>query len=128
MRNRRSTEVISVLAIFAALVAIALSSYEFSPRVNRKLHTAIGQALAKEALNLRGQAGPIMVITRDTKAFPQPALDIVLDGFSRELRRANVTVAATKLIQVDPLRPVAVPSGDFFELIRRASTDQVIVS
>jgi hypothetical protein len=32
------------------------------------------------------------------------------------------------LIQVDPLRPVAVPPGDFFELIRRSSAEHVLVS
>jgi len=128
MRNRRSVEIVSVLAIGAALAVIVLSSHEFGPRADRKLHAAIGKALAKETLKLRGQAGPITVITRDTKAFPQPALEILQSSFNRELQSANASVATTKLIQIDPLRPTAVPAGDFFELIRRASAEQVIVS
>jgi hypothetical protein len=128
MRNCKSTEIASVLVASVALAAIFFSSHEFAPRVDRKLHAAIGRALAKEALSLLGPGGKITVITRDTKAFPQPAIDVLLESFKRELRRADATLGATQLIQVDPLRPVAVPSGDFFELIRRSPAEHVIVS
>src|SRR5262245_21199435 len=128
MRNCKSTEIASVLSASLALAAIFFSAHQFAPRVDRKLHAAIGRALAKEALSLLGPGGKITVITRDTKAFPQPAIDVLLESFRRELRRADATLGATQLIQVDPLRPVAVPSGDFFELIRRSSAEHVIVS
>lgn len=128
MRNRRSTELIALLSAAAASVTIFLSSCEFAPRINRTLHAAIGKALAKEALSLLGPGGQITVITRDTEAFPQPAMDVLLASFRREVRRADATIAATQLVQADPLRPVDVPSGDFFELIRRSPPGHVIVS
>ena len=68
------------------------------------------------------------MITRDTTAFRQPAADILLGSFKKEVRKAHATIAATQLIQVDPLRPVQVPSGDFVELIRKAPSGSVIVS
>src|SRR5688572_7068973 len=117
MRNRRSTELIALLSAATASVTIFLSSCELAPRINRTLHAAIGKALAKEALSLLGRGGQITVITRDTEAFPQPAMDVLLASFRREVRRADATIAAIQLVQADPLRPVDVPPGDFFELI-----------
>ena len=128
MRNRRSTEFVAVVIAFAALVATFLTAFEFRPRVNRRLHAAIGEALARETLKLLGQGGQVTVIARDTETFKQPAMDVLLATFTREVRRAGAAMAATQLIQLDPLRPAEVPSGDFFELIRRAPAGQVIVS
>ena len=119
---------IALLSAAAASATIFLSSCEFPPRVDRNLHATIGKALAKEALGLLGKGGQITLITRDTEAFPQPALDVLLASFRREVRRAHATIAATQLVQADPLRPVDVPPGDFFELIRRSPSENVIVS
>jgi len=68
------------------------------------------------------------VITRDTEAFPQPALDILLKSFQQEVRRSGEIHVETQTIQLDPLRPVEVPPGDFYELIRRSSDERIIVS
>ena len=75
MRNRNSTDIVAIVTTSAALAAIFLSSWEFGPRVDRKLHSEIGRVLAKEALSLLRPGGQITVITRDTETFPQPALD-----------------------------------------------------
>jgi hypothetical protein len=128
MRNRRSTEIIAILSGAAALLTLFFSSCELPPRSERQIHASIGKALAKEALRLRGTDGPITVITRDTEAFPQPALDILLASFERALRREGATLASVQLVQADPLRPVDVPPGDFYELIRRSKPGHVIVS
>lgn len=128
MRQRKSTEIIAAVVACGAVAAIFLSLCEFAPRLDRTLHASIGKALAKEALSLLGQGGQIKVITRDTETFRQPALDVLLESFSRDVRRANVVIAETQLIQTDPLRPIEVPPGDFFELIRRSRVGQVIVS
>ena len=128
MRNRKSTEIAAVLTTCVALAVIILSLCEFAPRFDRTLHAAIGTALAKEAVGLVGPGGQIKVIARDTKAFPQPALDLLLESFTREVRRAGATMVATQAIQTDPLRRVEIPSGDFFELLRRSTAEQVIVS
>lgn len=128
MCNRWPTEIAAVLAGSAALVVVFISTCEFAPRVDRTLHAAIGQALAKEAVGLSGPGGQIKVITRDTEAFPQPAIDILMESFTREVRRAGATIVSTQAIQTDPLRRVEMPSGDFFEVLRRSAAEQVIVS
>jgi len=128
MRNRHSTDLVSILTASAACAAIFLSSWEFGAPVDRKLHSEIGRALAKETLSLLRPGGQITVITRDTEAFPQPAMDILLKSFQQEIRRAGDYKVGTQTIQLDPLRPVEVPPGDFYELIRRSSAERIIVS
>lgn len=117
-----------LLLILAALPIILGSTLQIPPRVNRTLHVAIGKALAKETLELLGAGGKIIVITRDTETFPQPALDILLGAFQSETARASANIEKILRLQVDPLRPVEVPSGDFIEQIRRAGIGAVIVS
>ena len=128
MRNCKFTEIIAGLVTVAAVMVVFLSSYQLEPRIDRQLHTAIGKTLAKEALGLLGQGGQIAVIARDTESFRQPAIDILLQSFKREIARANASISATQWVQADPLRPVEVPPGDFFELIRRSPAEHVIVS
>jgi hypothetical protein len=128
MRNRRSTEISALLAAVLALAGIFFSVFGFGPRVDRKVHQEIGQALAKEAVGLLGKGGQIAIVTRDTASFRQPAIEMALAGFKQEILRAGAVIASTQEVQVDPLRPVEVPPGDFFELIRRAPAQNVIVS
>ena len=128
MRNSRAVEIVSGLTALGALTVIILSTCEWSPSTNWKLHEAIGRTMAQQTLSLSGIGGQITVIARDTVAFKQPAAEIQLDSFKKELRRGGGTIAATQLLQVDPLRPVEVPPGDFFEWIRRAPASSVIVS
>jgi hypothetical protein len=128
MRNRKSIDITAILSATAAVAAIVISSCETGPRVDRKLHAVIGRTLAKEASSLLGQGGQITIITRDTEAFRQPAMDILLSSFRREVARVKSPVIMTHSLQVDPLRPVDVPPGDFFELIQRCRAEDVIVS
>jgi len=69
-----------------------------------------------------------MVIARDTATFKQPAAEIQWNSFKEEIRRANVTIGAAQFLQVDPLRPLQVPPGDFFEMIRKTPAGNVVVS
>ncbi len=128
MRNRISTNIVAILTASTAFAAIFLSSWGFGPPVDRKLHWEIGRVLAKEALSLLRPGGQITVITRDTEAFPQPALDILLKSFEQEVCRGGEITVGTQTIQLDPLRPVEVPPGDFYELIRRSTSERIIVS
>src|ERR1043166_8076978 len=114
MRNSKTTDLVACVTAGAALAAMVLSSREFGPPVDRKLHSEIGRVLAKEAVSLLRPGGQITVITRDTEAFPQPALDILLKSFQREVCRAGDIKVGTQIIQLDPLRPVEVPPGDFY--------------
>ena len=109
----------SVLTILIALGAIFLSFYEFPPRLDRELHQCIGKALATESLNLLSQEGQIIIISRDTEAFKQPALDILLDCFQTELRRAKVPAPTIQLMSTDPLRDPAARPGKKWPKNRR---------
>jgi len=60
--------------------------------------------------------------------FKNPASDIQLAAFYKVLSKANATVGRSQLLQLDPLRPLRVPSGDFLELIKSSSKESVIVS
>jgi hypothetical protein len=128
MRNPRSTCLLSLLCALAAWIAVFVIRYELPPRTDRGLHAAIGKALAQEAIHLMGPGGSIVLITRDTESFPQPAITVLTASFERALRRAGARLADRHEIQLDPLRPVEVPPGDFYELMRRAAPGNVIVS
>ena len=104
-----SRPIVSMAIVIGALAALVAVVVELPPRIDRKLHTAIGAALAKEALSLLGQNGRITVISRDTESFPQPAIDALMEGFERQVRAGGGVIAATQRIQSDPLRPVEVP-------------------
>src|SRR5439155_6655646 len=52
----------------------------------------------------------------------------LLKTFQQEIRRAGDIKVGIQIVQLDPLRPVEVPPGDFYELIRRSTADRVIVS
>ena len=96
--------------------------------MNARLHEGIGRALAQEAMKLLAPGGSLTVVTRDTTTFPQPAVDRAMASFRQELRQSGVMIAAVQAIQVDPLRPVEVPSGDFYQLLRHGAAGDVLVS
>ncbi len=84
--------------------------------------------MAQQALRLLQPGGQLILIARDTAAFKNPATDVQLASFRKTLRKARVSVGSIQSLQVDPLRPLEVPSGDFQELIRKAPKGSVIVS
>ena len=127
MKRDSSTKLAAtfVAAILAAVAALFFFVTLPAP-ADRKLHAQIGAALAEQASGLVRPGGKITVICRDTETFPQPAMDILLSSFKRRISR-NTTLA-TLPVQVDPLRPAAVPAGDFFELLRKSKPEDVVVS
>jgi hypothetical protein len=128
MRKSRIIEGFSGAVILLSLLAMAATKIHLPPPVDRSLHRSIGAALAGQALALAQAGNPIVVITRDTETFRQPALDLSLNSFEKAVRHASGKIATIQRLQADPLRPVEVPAGDFFELIRRAPAGEVIVS
>jgi hypothetical protein len=84
--------------------------------------------LARQALALLKPGGRIIIISRDTAAFKDPAAEIQLAGFKKELRKARAVIGSVRAIQIDPLKPVEAPAGDFLELIRHTPPESVIVS
>jgi hypothetical protein len=111
----------------ATKIAICLNG-GFGPRLESAPYQAVGRTLARQALVLLKPGGLVTVITRDTAAFQNPATDVVLASFKTELAKARVKISSVETLQIDPLRPMAVPSGDFAQWIRHASKGSVIVS
>lgn len=128
MNQPRLKEFTAWVVLILALGAILLSRFRLAPRADAAVHRSIGIALARQALAVGGNTPDVVLFTRDTAEFPQPALDILEKAFRQELRHGGGTVSAVREIQADPLRPIEVPPGDFFEEIRRASASRVIVS
>ncbi len=129
MRDSKAVGVLAGLAIFGASASLYLSTHGgLPPRLNPRPHEAVGWAMAQQALSLLKAGGQVLVITRDTTAFANPATDLQLASFKKALAKAHATVGPIKALQVDPLRPVEVPAGDFFELIRKTPSESVIVS
>lgn len=126
-RNRLMWGVaVGLLATAAALLVTRL--WPWPPPPNVALHEAVGQVLAQHAQQLLGPGGRLILVARDTTEIETPAARIQLRAFQNACHRAGTPVALTRLIRVDPLRPVAVPPGDFFELLRKTSTNDVVVS
>jgi hypothetical protein len=125
---RRIPPRLAVPVIIGSLAVLALVTFRLPPNSDRSLHESIGAALAKQTLAVASPQSHITVITRDTDAFPQPTIDSLMRGFQKELGRAGVKLGSIQRLQLDPLRPSEVPPGDFYERIRRGTTEQVVVS
>jgi hypothetical protein len=128
MRNNFAIGTCAGLITAVALGALMASTTNWPPRLDHEPHEAAGRILAQEALRRRGPGGRLTVITRDASDFKQPAPDILFASFKRAVGRAGATVAAVHALEVDPLRLIEVPSGDFMELIGKAPSGSVIVS
>jgi hypothetical protein len=129
MRDSKVIQGIAGLVTLGAAVSVCLTLQGGgSPRLDSRPHEAAGWFMARETLRHLKPGGQVILITRDTSAFANPATDVQLASFRKTLRKARVTVGSIQSLQVDPLRPVEVPAGDFQELIGKAPKGSVIVS
>lgn len=128
MRNSPPIQITAILVGVVAVGILLCFIPGFGPGVNSKLHANIGRALAGHAVDLASPGSQVILITRDTDNFKQPAADILLESFTRGVNQSRSLKLTTRLIQVDPLRPLQVPPGDFFELLRKSTPGSVIVS
>jgi hypothetical protein len=123
------------IGTMAALVALGSSgalvfvlSGGFGPRLDPVPHQAAGRVLAQQTLSLLKPGGLVTIITRDTTTFQNPATDVLLASLRKQLTKAGVKIDSIQALEVDPLRPVAVPAGDFFQWIKNSTKGSVIVS
>jgi hypothetical protein len=128
MRNRAVVDVLAALVILGSGVGLYYFLDGYPPGPEKRSAQASGWAMAREALRLLQPGGQITVIVRDTGAFRHPESALQLRSFEQALRHARVGIGTTRVLQVDPLKPLEVPPGDFFELLRRAAAGSVIVS
>ncbi len=113
----------------AAWLFLCLSLHGgLGPRVDAGPYETTGRLMAQQALALLEPGGQITIITRDTKTFQNPASDIQLASFRKTIDQAHAGIESVHELQVDPLRPIAVPSSEFCETIRNTPQGSVIVS
>jgi hypothetical protein len=127
----RESRPINALAIALTAVALATTLLAFRglpPPSDSDAAASSGHGLAAEAIRQLQPGGLLFVIARDPQAFKHPPSQIQLDTFKATLRHAHTTLNLLRTVQVDPLRPLEAPPGDFFELIRKATPGSVIVS
>src|SRR5947209_3893509 len=89
---------------------------------------ALGQIMAEEAAKLTSAGGRLILITLDNSMSRNPTAELQMKGFFTGLRDANLTAALTNAIRLDPLRLVRVPPAGFFEILKKQSENDVIVS
>ncbi len=128
MRDSKPIAVMALLVTAAAVGSIFLCVKGLPPRIDSAPHRAAGNLMAEQTLALLQPGGHVTVIARDTTSFKNPAADFQFAAFQKRLRKAGVQIAFTHALQLDPLRPLEVPPGDFLEFIRNSSPSDVIVS
>ena len=126
--NKKLINILAGAVILAALVWLYLFFNPWPPAIDRPLHNRVGEVLAGEAIKLVEPGARIIVIARAKEPFQVPAAAAQLDAFLRAIEKSGKNVSTTRLLKVDPLRVTSVPTGDFFDLIRQAGANDVIVS
>ncbi len=127
LASRTKGIVVCVLAMVAC-GAVIVTRWPASPRVNKSLYEQVGRTLAIEGLKLLKTGGKFTIIARDTEEYRQPAMSIAVASAEREMRRAGAEIRSIESIQLDPIRPVEIAAGDFYEVLRRSSAGDVIIS
>ena len=120
--------ILSIVVILASAGVLFFRFVGIPPRIDRRAHIGIGEALAEQAAKLVGSGGKITLIAPDTSVHRHPGAEVQLKAFFKTLRRSGVTVGATNLIKFDPLRLVRVQPNDFVNLLRKQSEADVVVS
>lgn len=129
MRDNKAIQAMAVAVTLSAVTAMSFTaSGGCGPGINTAPHRAVGVELARQALSLLKPGGQIIVITRNTASFKNPATDILMASFQRQLHKAHVNINAVQMLDLDPLRLIQVPSGDFQKWIHHAASGDVIVS
>jgi hypothetical protein len=128
MRRGRWVQGVSGLTLAASSLLLFFSANEWPPTVDRAFHGAIGEAMARETLSLVKPGAGVVVVVRDTEEFRHPESEAQVRGFEKVLKAGGSTVVSVQSLQVDPLRPLEVPSGDFYELLRKVPPGTAIVS
>lgn len=126
-----NSRLVNGLALATTLAAWCVLYWIFHPHpppFDRRPHEGLGQVLADEALKLLAPGGRLIVLARDPQSSDVPASAVQLQSFLRQLRKSGQAVAALRGLKQDPLRLAGVPSGEFYDVIRKAREHDVLVS
>ncbi len=128
----RDSKAIQGAATAVTLGAVLVMGFTWrgtvSPGIQPEPHRASGWVLARQARSMLGPGGRLVVLTRDTAEYKNPASDLQLEAFKRELCKPLCAAMIVQPLQLDPLRPVQAPSGDYLEWIRKLPSGSVLVS
>src|SRR5581483_4198672 len=100
----------------------------WGPSFNGAAFREAGRVLARQTLGLLKPGGLVTVITRDTAAFENTASDVLLKSFRNELLKTGIKIDFVRALQIDRLRPVSIPAGDFVQWMRKSTQGSVLVS
>jgi hypothetical protein len=129
MRNNKVIGTLAGVVALGSICGLVLSiTSGLGPHTDRAPAEAVGRILARQTLALLKPGGHVTVITRDTLFFENPATDYQFSSFRKALAQAGVKLDSIQALQIDPLRPVAVPAGDFFQWIKKSARGDVVVS
>lgn len=124
-------QLISWMAVVLIAVAGLRLYFFFHPHpdgIDPRPHEQLGLVLANEAVQALDASGRLIVIAREGSEFDVPAAAAQLKSFLAAIKKAGRTVASVRSVHVDPLRPMAVQPGDFFDLLGQAKESDVFVS
>jgi len=128
MQTEKIKTIAAITIILGAVAFLYFSLREAPPEVDPRPQEALGQVLAEEAGKLLGSGGRLTLITRGPARFEKSASEFQMKGFEQALHKSNLNLAATNVFKVDPLRLLRVPPGDFLEVLKKQSENDVIVS
>jgi hypothetical protein len=126
--NSRTKKALLWAVVIAACALLISTRWPISPPVNKALYGQVGRTLAVEGLKLLKPGGKFTIIVRDTEEYRQPAMALALASLEREIRRSGAEIRSIESIQLDPIRPVEVAPGDYYEILRRSAAGDVVVS
>jgi hypothetical protein len=126
--NSNTAKTLLSLLVIAGCGALALYLIRGpGPEFDPAPHRAIGQALADQALAF-GASGKIVLLARDVSMIPNPASTEEVKAVSEALRRKGHPLTQTNLSKVDPLRVLRYPPGDYAELLRKLTENDIVIS
>lgn len=128
MRGNRAIQVLAWAVIAGAIGLAYFSDHAWPARPDRRAHAAIGRALAQEVLTHLKPGAALLLITREAREFRHPEGTAMLQGFESTIAQAKASITARQVLEVDPLRALEVPPGDFYEVLRKAPPGGVVVS
>jgi hypothetical protein len=128
VKRRQVINSVAMVIIAVAALRLYLFLHPRPDRIDARPHQQLGLMLANEAVQALDSSGRLIVIAREGSEFEVPAAAAQLKSFLEALKKAKRTVTTLRSVKVDPLRPLAVPPGDFFDLLRQAKDNDVFVS
>lgn len=130
MAQSKTIRSIAVVVLILSSAVLGVTLFPPGPSFDPAPHRALGVAAAEEILKLQaGAGGRILLIDRDPNLFHQSrAIAAHLRALHETLARSGQRIAVTNFIKTDPNRLLAAPPGEFFELLRRTKSIDVVVS